>query len=255
MTGLTILFLGVALASSLQGCVSPMQPSRSQDPQANLLPDSEQRFQQLRERMVREQLENRDIRDVQILSIMRKVPRHRFVPSSLADSAYDDTPLPLILGQTISQPYIVGYMTQALGCRSGDRILEIGTGSGYQAAILAELVAEVYTIEILPELAAGAKSTLDSLGYRNITIRIGDGYLGWPEAAPFDRIIVTAAPDRIPQPLIDQLKPGGAMVIPVGSANQELVLLQKGEHGISRRTLIPVRFVPITGRAQGSRRD
>ncbi len=185
---------------------------------------------------------------------MRKVPRHRFVPSSLADSAYDDNPLPLMLGQTISQPYIVAYMTQALRLRGGERVLEIGTGSGYQAAVLAELVPEVYTIEILPELEALARSTLHSLGYR-IMIRIRDGYLGWPDAAPFDRIIVTAAPDHIPPPLIDQLKPGGFMIIPVGSVEQDLILVEKNEQGISRRSTIPVRFVPMTGRAQGSRRE
>jgi protein-L-isoaspartate(D-aspartate) O-methyltransferase len=186
---------------------------------------------------------------------MRKVPRHRFVPANLAEAAYEDNPLPLILGQTISQPYIVAYMTQALQLRGTERVLEIGTGSGYQAAVLAELVPEVYTIEILPELAEQARTTLETLGYKNVRIRIGDGYMGWPENAPFDRIIVTAAPDHVPQPLIDQLKPGGKMIIPVGRMEQDLVLIEKSEQGVSRRSTIPVRFVPMTGRAQSIRKD
>lgn len=231
-----------------------MSPSRGEEPGSVVSTTDEQQFLRLREQMVREQLQARDVKDPAVLAAMRKVERHRFVPGNLVDSAYEDNPLPLTLGQTISQPYIVGYMTQALDLHGGERVLEIGTGSGYQAAVLAELVSEVYTIEILPELAAHARSTLDALGYKNIQIRCADGYLGWPEAAPFDRIIVTAAPDHIPQPLIDQLKPGGKMIIPVGRMDQELVLLEKSDRGISRRTTIPVRFVPMTGRAQGERR-
>jgi protein-L-isoaspartate(D-aspartate) O-methyltransferase len=203
-----------------------------------------------RERMVREQLQARDIRDPKVLNAMGKVPRHRFVPGESVRAAYDDNPLPLMLGQTISQPYVVAYMTQALRLQGSERVLEIGTGSGYQAAILSELVREVYTIEILPELESAARATLRSLGYENIRIRCADGYLGWPEAAPFDRIIVTAAPDHIPPPLLDQLKPGGFMIIPVGRAEQDLVLVEKNEQGITRRATIPVRFVPMTGRAQ-----
>ncbi|MBZ5495198.1 MAG: protein-L-isoaspartate(D-aspartate) O-methyltransferase [Acidobacteriia bacterium] len=232
-----------------------MLPSRSEEPQKAAPSDREQLLLQLRERMVREQLQDRDVKDARVLAAMRKVPRHRFVPDDLVDAAYDDNPLPLVLGQTISQPYIVGYMTQALELRGGERVLEIGTGSGYQAAVLAELVSEVYTIEILPELTAQAQSTLNALGYKNIRIRCGDGYMGWPDAAPFDRIIVTAAPDHIPQPLIDQLKPGGKMIIPVGSLDQDLVLLEKNDQGISRRSTIPVRFVPMTGQAQRKRKD
>ncbi len=232
-----------------------MLPSRSEESQKDVATEREQQFLQLRERMVHEQLQARDVKDERVLAAMRKVPRHRFVPRDLADSAYEDNPLSLMLGQTISQPYIVGYMTQALNLRGGERVLEIGTGSGYQAAVLAELVSEVYTMEILPELAAQAQSTLDTLGYKNIRIRCGDGYLGWPEAAPFDRIIVTAAPDHIPQPLIDQLKPGGRMIIPVGSRDQDLVLLEKNEQGVSIRSTIPVRFVPMTGQAQRIRKD
>ena len=204
----------------------------------------------LRERMVRDQLQGRDVEDPRILSAMLKVPRHLFVPQSIVASAYDDTALPLMLGQTISQPYIVGFMTQALALKGTERVLEIGTGSGYQAAVLAEIVPEVYTIEILPELAERAAAVLSSLGYRNIHFKTGDGYVGWPEFAPFDGIIVTAAPDHVPQPLMDQLKPGGRMVIPVGTADQELVVIEKGEQRVTRRSLIPVRFVPMTGKAQ-----
>jgi protein-L-isoaspartate(D-aspartate) O-methyltransferase len=232
-----------------------MLPSHGVESQKDLTAEREQQFLQLRERMVREQIQARDVKDERVLAAMRKVPRHRFVPRDLVNSAYEDNPLSLMLGQTISQPYIVGYMTQVLNLRGGERVLEIGTGSGYQAAVLAELVSEVYTMEILPELAAQAQSTLDTLGYKNIRIRCGDGYLGWPEAAPFDRIIVTAAPDHIPQPLIDQLKPGGRMIIPVGSLDQDLVLLEKNVQGVSIRSTIPVRFVPMTGQAQRSRRD
>jgi protein-L-isoaspartate(D-aspartate) O-methyltransferase len=255
MQGLTFLTLVTILTASIQGCFSHMPSSQSEEPQKVVSATGEQHLLRLRERMVREQLQNRDVKDPRVLAAMLKVARHRFVPANLVDSAYEDNPLPLMLGQTISQPYIVGYMTQVLQLRSSDRVLEIGTGSGYQAAVLGELVAEVYTIEILPELAAQAGSVLEALGYANIRIRCGDGYLGWPEAAPFDRIIVTAAPDHIPQPLVDQLKPGGKMIIPVGRADQELVLIEKGEQGISRRSTIPVRFVPMTGRALGIRRD
>jgi protein-L-isoaspartate(D-aspartate) O-methyltransferase len=243
------MLLALTLAASTQGCSSPMFSSRSEESQKAISASNEGQLLQLRERMVHEQLENRDVKDPRVLAAMRKVPRHEFVPSDLVNAAYEDNPLPLILGQTISQPYIVGYMTQALTLRGDERVLEIGTGSGYQAAVLAELVSEVYTIEILPELASHAKATLDALGYKNIHVRCGDGYIGWPDAAPFDRIIVTAAPTHIPQPLVDQLKPGGKMIIPVGQLEQELVLVEKTDKGISRRSTIPVRFVPMTGRA------
>lgn len=208
----------------------------------------------LRDRMVRNQIESRQINDRRVLAAMRKVPRHKFVPPDLACSAYEDNPLPIMLGQTISQPYIVAFMTQALDLHEGDRVLEIGTGSGYQAAILAEIVREVYTVEILAGLAAGAEALLAALGYENIRIRCCDGYQGWEEAAPFDKIIVTAAPDHVPAPLIDQLKPGGRLVIPIGRVEQDLVLLEKDEHHVNRRSIIPVRFVPMTGQAlRGSR--
>ncbi len=232
-----------------------MRPSPKSESQQSPASSAEQKLLSFREQMVREQLEGRDIKDLRVLEAMRRVPRHRFVPEQLVESAYEDNPLPLILGQTISQPYIVAYMTQVLAMRGGERVLEIGTGSGYQAAILAEIASEVYTIEILPELALQAQSLLDSLGYTNIHVRTGDGYMGWPEAAPFDRVIVTAAPDHIPQPLIDQLAPGGKMVIPVGRLDQDLILLEKNEKGVSRKSMIPVRFVPMTGKAQGVRKD
>jgi protein-L-isoaspartate(D-aspartate) O-methyltransferase len=203
-----------------------------------------------RERMVERQLAGRDIVDPDVLRVMRQVPRHLFVPEKYREYAYADHPLPIGQGQTISQPYIVAYMTQALGLEAEDRVLEIGTGSGYQAAVLAELVAAVYTIEILPELAVRAERLLAALGYDNIQVRAGDGYLGWPEAAPFDAIILTAAPDHIPEPLVDQLEEEGRLVAPVGDEFQELVRLtrQGGESRIE--SLLPVRFVPMTGRAQ-----
>jgi protein-L-isoaspartate(D-aspartate) O-methyltransferase len=211
-----------------------------------------EKLTKLRERMVQDQLQERDIRDARVLAAMKKVPRHEFVPEELIDSAYEDGALPLKLGQTISQPYIVAYMTQALNLQGTERVLEIGTGSGYQAAILAELVQDVYTIEIIPQLHSDAESILFKLGYRNIHLRVGDGYLGWPEQAPFDRIIVTAAPLEIPQPLLDQLKEGGRLIIPIGSITQELVVFEKTKNGISRHSSIPVRFVPMTGKAEAN---
>lgn len=212
-------------------------------------------FTRLRERMVREQLQDRDIKDARVLAAMLKVPRHEFVPAEYRESSYHDNALPLKMGQTISQPYIVAYMTQALELRGTERVLEIGTGSGYQAAILAEIVPEVYTIEILPELQEYASTVLTRLNYQNIHFRVGDGYLGWPEHAPFDRIIVTAAPETVPQPLIDQLKEGGRMIIPIGVMEQDLVVFEKKKSGVVRRSTIPVRFVPMTGKAQERIRD
>jgi protein-L-isoaspartate(D-aspartate) O-methyltransferase len=231
------------------GC-STDWPGQSDKKSQRSSPFDEDRFQRLREKMVRRQLQGRDVKDRSVLNAMLRVPRHRFVIPSAIDAAYDDSALPLMLGQTISQPYIVGYMTQALRLKGGERVLEIGTGSGYQAAVLAEIVQDVYTIEILKDLSGRAQSILNSLGYPNIHFRVGDGYQGWPEFAPYDCIIVTAAPDHVPQPLIDQLKPGGRMIIPVGNLDQQLMLLEKGEEGVVRRATIPVRFVPMTGRAQ-----
>ena len=200
-----------------------------------------------RQRMVEEQIQARGVADSAVLAAMRTIERHKFVPPAYRAAAYADHPLPIGEDQTISQPYIVALMTELLRVDSADTVLEIGTGSGYQAAVLAEIVAHVYTIEIVPALARRADSLLASLGYDNITVREGDGYRGWPYHAPFDAVIVTAAPPLIPQPLIDQLAEGGRMVIPVGTDWQELLLLQK-EHGEIKSTAVaPVRFVPMTG--------
>jgi protein-L-isoaspartate(D-aspartate) O-methyltransferase len=203
-----------------------------------------------REQMVREQIEARGVRDARVLAAMRKVPRHLFVLPEEQGEAYDDYPLAIGHGQTISQPYIVAYMTEALELKPRDRVLEIGTGSGYQAAILAELVAEVYSIEIVEPLAKQAEARLHRLGYSNVRVRAGDGYRGWPEAAPFDAIIVTAAPDHVPQPLEDQLREGGRMVLPLGRWDQDLIRLHRTREGILREYLLPVRFVPMTGEAE-----
>jgi protein-L-isoaspartate(D-aspartate) O-methyltransferase len=206
----------------------------------------------LRREMVRTQLAPpaRDVTDARVLAAMGKVPRHEFVPANLRDEAYADRPLPIGHGQTISQPYIVAFMTEQLRPKPTDKVLEIGTGSGYQAAVLAELVAAVYTIEIVEPLARRAMADLARLGYTNVWVRAGDGYQGWPEAAPFDAIIVTCAPEHVPQPLVDQLKEGGRMVIPVGPIGaQELYLLEKRAGAVQRRAVLPVRFVPMTGQA------
>lgn len=199
-----------------------------------------------REYMVRTQIEARGIRDPRVLRAMREVPRHRFVPESLRSQAYTDGPLPIGEGQTISQPYIVALMTELLDLHGNEKVLEIGTGSGYQAAILAELSKEVYTIEIIPSLATKARKVLDSLGYQNIFTRIGNGYFGWPEKAPFDRIILTAAPPEIPSVLVDQLSSdNGRMVLPIGTWDQDLILIIKTPKGIEKRNITPVRFVPM----------
>jgi protein-L-isoaspartate(D-aspartate) O-methyltransferase len=198
--------------------------------------------------MVEEQLRGRDISAPRVLEAMRRVPRHLFVPESARPEAYGDHPLPIGHGQTISQPYIVAFMTQAIDVRPTDRVLEIGTGSGYQAAILGELAREVYTIEIVEPLAERARTTLASLGYKNIHVRAGNGYLGWPERAPFDRVMVTAAPDEIPPALVEQLKVGGLMAIPVGDIIQELRILRKTDKGLETLETLPVRFVPMTGK-------
>jgi protein-L-isoaspartate(D-aspartate) O-methyltransferase len=197
--------------------------------------------------MVERQLRDRGIEDPAVLAAMQRVPRHRFVPSDLVELAYQDSPLPIGYDQTISQPYIVAYMSEVAQIAPGDRVLEIGTGSGYQAAILAQLAREVYTIEIIPELAASASATLQELGYENIEVKAGDGYRGWPEAAPFEAIVVTAAPDRVPQALIEQLAIGGKLVIPVGTSVQQMTIITKTEKGIVEEQTLPVRFVPMTG--------
>jgi protein-L-isoaspartate(D-aspartate) O-methyltransferase len=201
--------------------------------------------------MVEPQIVARGVRDPRVLAAMRKVPRHLFVDSAQRAEAYEDHPLPIPGNQTISQPYIVALMTELLELKPTARVLEIGTGSGYQSAVLGELAKEVYTIEIVPELAQLAARRLKELGYANVRAREGDGYRGWPEEAPFDAIIVTAAPERIPQPLVDQLAPGGVMVIPVGGFFQELKVFRKSADGrVAERDILPVRFVPMTGEVE-----
>ena len=203
-----------------------------------------------RARMVHEQLEARGIHDPRVLAAMRKVPRDEFVPASLAPWAYEDAPLPIGHDQTISQPYIVALMSELAALRPDSRVLEVGTGSGYQAAVLAELARDVYTIEIVPELADASRATLARLGYGRVHVRQGDGYRGWPEAAPFDAILVTAAPERVPAPLLEQLAPAGRLVIPVGGPSQELQVHRRTDHGIEIDRVVPVRFVPMTGEAE-----
>jgi protein-L-isoaspartate(D-aspartate) O-methyltransferase len=202
-------------------------------------------FRNLRKKMVEEQIENRGIKDKKVLQAMFKVERHRFVPEGLQYLAYEDMPLPIGMGQTISQPYIVALMTELLELKGNEKVLEIGTGSGYQAAILAELTGKVYTIEILPELAKPAEKLLKDLGYKNIEVKCADGYLGWPGIAPFDAIIVTCAPPEVPKHLIEQLAEGGRLVIPVGEEFQELKLLVKKQGRIEEKNIVAVRFVPM----------
>src|SRR5271165_511932 len=205
-------------------------------------------FAAARQRMVEEQLSapGRDIKNRLVLDAMATVPRHEFVPESLRKFAYWDEPLPIGYGQTISHPFIVAFMTEQLNPKSTDRVLEIGTGSGYQAAILSRLVAEVYTIEIIEPLARRAEADLKRLGYNNVKVLAGDGYQGWPDHAPFDAIIVTCAPDQIPQPLVAELRDGGRMIIPVGPPdNQQLYLLQKHGTKVEQQATLPVRFVPM----------
>lgn len=208
-------------------------------------------FRAARARMVAQQVAARGVRDPRVLEALRAVPRHCFVPEPLRAAAYDDAPLPIGESQTISQPYIVGLMSELAEIRAGDRVLEIGTGSGYQAAVLAELTPpdQVFTIEILPSLAAGARQVLEALGYGAIHTKVGDGYAGWPERAPFDAILVTAAPDHVPQPLMDQLAVGGRLVVPVGpeGVTQTLRVLTKRPDGtLETRDVLPVSFVPLT---------
>lgn len=200
-----------------------------------------------RERMVTDQIESRGVRNQDVLQVMRTTPRHLFIPTNIRSMAYEDHPVPIGYGATISQPYIVAFMTELLAPAKKHRILEIGTGSGYQAAILGQLAAEVYTVEIVPELASSAAKTLRDLGYSNITVRQGDGYKGWPERAPFDGIILTAAPPEVPLALIAQLAKEGRLVAPIGSMwSQELIVIEKkGDGTIRRRSVCPVNFVPM----------
>lgn len=212
--------------------------------------DHNQQMEMEREDMVNQQIIARGVHDEAVIQALRKVPRHKFVLDTYASEAYQDYPLPIGYGQTISQPYIVAYMTETLELHPSEKVLEIGTGSGYQAAILAELAAQVFTIEIVKPLATQAADILKKLGYQNVTVRAGDGYQGWPEEAPFDAIILTAAPDHIPQPLLDQLAVGGRLILPVGKFMQELVLLRRTPKGFERKILLPVAFVPMTGEAE-----
>jgi protein-L-isoaspartate(D-aspartate) O-methyltransferase len=205
------------------------------------------KFAERRRRLV-EHLRANGIRSDAVLGAMSDVPRHRFVPAAHAGSAYDDRPLPIGHGQTISQPFIVAYMTEAAEVTPGEKVLEIGTGSGYQAAVLSRLAGEVYSVEIIPALAEGARALLRELGYENVRVKTGNGYEGWAEHAPFDAIVVTAAPDEVPPALVEQLAVGGRMVIPVGSAEQEMVVITKTRTGVVERRTIPVRFVPMTGK-------
>lgn len=243
------LWTPLAVASAL--CVALLLSGVACRPAADA-PASDDNFDRARQRMVRDQLTgwDRSVTNERVLAVMGRVPRHEFVPPELRHRAYEDGPLPIGHGQTISQPYIVAVMTEKLDPRPGDRVLEIGTGSGYQAAVLAELVAKVFTIEIIPALARSAEAALQRLGYTNVAVRAGDGYLGWPEAAPFDAIIVTCAPDDVPAPLVEQLKDGGRLIIPVNAGEfQELILCRKRDGRLDRERIFPVRFVPMTGEA------
>ena len=204
--------------------------------------------------MVATQISARGITDPATLAAMRAVPRHEFVPAQLRDEAYEDYPLPIGHGQTISQPFIVAFMTQAIRPRPGEKILEVGSGRGYQAAVLAQTDADVYTVEIVEPLAELARKTLDRLGYKKAHVLHGDGYRGWPEHAPYDAIVVTCAPEKVPSDLIAQLKDGGRMIVPVGGGmEQELVLLRKRDDTVEQQSILPVRFVPMTGEAQKTR--
>ena len=206
-----------------------------------------------REQMVEEQIQRRGITNENVIAAMKSVQRHLFVPQNLVNRAYEDNPLPIGFNQTISQPFVVAYMTETAALTEKAKVLEIGTGSGYQTAVLAEIVSEVFSIEILPELAIRSRNLLDDLGYRNLTIKSGDGYQGWPEEAPFDAIVVTAAPNHVPPALIEQLAVGGKLIIPVGQVQQEMTIITKTDSGASTVQTLPVRFVPMTGEAQEQR--
>jgi len=229
-----LLLSGVVLVAACTSSGAEQRRSREWEPE--------------RTKMVNEQLRARDITDPRVLAAMQQVPRHLFVPEPQRSQAYGDFPLPIGHDQTISQPYIVAFMSQGLQVEPSHRVLEIGTGSGYQAAILGVLAKEVYTIEIVPPLAERARITLAGQGHRNVHVRHGNGYLGWPEHAPFDRIMVTAAPDEVPPALVEQLKVGGLMAIPVGTVSQELRILRRTATGLETLATLPVRFVPMTGK-------
>lgn len=230
---------------ALRACLTALSCFGSGDP---VSAQDDSSYAAAREAMVREQIAGRGIRDPRVIEAMRQVPRHSFIPAAERARAYDDSPVPIGQGQTISQPYIVALMTELVRPQSGDRVLEVGTGSGYQAAVLARLVRHVYTIELEETLARSAAAVLRELQLENISVRTGDGYAGWPEHAPFDIVIVTAAPEHIPQPLIDQLKPGGRLIVPVGPrfTVQQLQLLEKDAAGeVRTKNVSPVMFVPL----------
>ncbi len=224
--------------------------NRSAQPEPEAASTPEEHYAAQREIMVRSQIQARGIKDQRVLEAMQTVPRHEFIPQKHRDAAYKDHPVSIGLKQTISQPYIVAFMTEQLQLEPGQKVLEIGTGSGYQTAVLAEITDRVYTIEILCELGDRAIQTLKALAYDTVTYKCADGYQGWSEYAAFDAIIVTAAPGHVPQPLIEQLAVGGRMIIPVGGMSQELVLITKDPSGINKKSILPVRFVPMTGEAQ-----
>jgi protein-L-isoaspartate(D-aspartate) O-methyltransferase len=226
------------------------------EPVRPAVPDENDRFLKARRDMVEHHFRRRDITDERVLEAMGRIPRHLYVPDDLQNSAYADRPLPIGRGQTISQPYIVALMTQLARPRADSRALDVGTGSGYQAAVLGELCKEVYSIEIVEWLAEQAAERLAEQGYENVDVRAGDGYQGWPEHAPFDLIIVAAAPDHVPEPLVEQLAPGGRMIIPVGRFQQDLMVIEKQEDGtVLRWSEIPVAFVPMTGEAQQPKQE
>jgi len=235
-------WLILSLLLSLPGCasLSPSEPTAFQQV-------SNEEFAKQRRELV-EQLRSQGIKNQDVLDALLKVPRHKFVPASYRHLAYQNRPLPIGQDQTISQPFIVGYMTEAAEIGSSEKVLEIGTGSGYQAAVLAELAKEVYTIEIIPQLAEGARNLLREMAYKNVQVKTGNGYEGWTEHAPFDAIVVTAAPDEVPKALVEQLAVRGKMVIPVGTSFQHMVVITKTETGVVERRTIPVVFVPMTGK-------
>lgn len=239
------LLVGPGLAVAVGGCAGTGKEDNGAERGGEA--DS---YEEARKQMVSTQIRSRGIVDKRVIEAMERVPRHLFVPDAYREQAYIDSPLPIGYGQTISQPYIVALMTEALKIEPGDKVFEVGTGSGYQAAVLAEMGAEVYTMEIVEELAASANRLFKSLNYSHIHARLGDAYQGWVEHSPFDAVIVTAAPEHVPQPLVDQLKTGGRMVIPVGGRFQDLVLMTKTADGLEKESLGPVIFVPMTGEAR-----
>ncbi len=248
---LTVVVMVFLLAAS--PCKQSVNSGKSEDQEMKSKPSAasaKDPYLDKRRQMVKIQIEARGVRDKKVLDAMLKVPRHEFIPERSRYEAYEDHPVPIGRGQTISQPYIVAYMTEALDLKGDEKVLEIGTGSGYQAAVLAEIVKKVYSIEIVCELEERAKETLKRLGYDNVVTKCADGYKGWAEESPFDAIIITAAPDEVPPPLLEQLKVGGRLIVPEGTYFQELKLYTRTEQGIRRKNLLPVRFVPMTGEAE-----